>query len=176
MRKFGAVGIVFAGIMLISQAIALSSVPITYATLAFDMGSLPAWVYLTAMIPALVALLLGVVLIIQRHAVAEMLFEDTEAPGAIEPQEALRLGLILMGIWLVASAVPSLLLAVSQVIQQSLAFTSVWEGYPVPGQDVWGAFSYTAIPALQLVIGVVLTRFAPSIAARLYPAGEESKG
>lgn len=168
MRGLGVVALVFAGVIMVGQALALATVPISYASLAFDMGELATAVYLVAILPALASLALGLVLILGRHSLAERLFDDSDISLAVGPADGLRIGFILLGAWLVLSAIPEAFLALAQGVFQTSATLGVWDAYSVPGADLFGAYANIVMPAVRIALGILLVAKAKPIAARLW--------
>jgi hypothetical protein len=167
-RGLGVVALVFAGVMMIGQAIALVTVPITYASMAFDMGELATAVYLVAMLPALASLALGLVLILARHSLAERLFDHSDISVSIGPADALRIGFTLLGVWLVLGAIPEAFLALAQGVFQTSATLGVLDVYSVLGADLFGAYANFVMPAVRIALGIFLVAKAEPIAERLW--------
>ncbi len=174
MRGIGVVALVFAGVMMMWQAIALTSIPISYATLASDLGELQTGVYVFQILPAVTAFALGLTLILGRHSLARRLFDDSEISVAIAPAEGLRIGLTLIGTWLVANAIPGFFVSLAQGALQTSVVLDAWEGYSVPPADIFGAYVNIVMPAVSIVIGVLLVVKAKSIAVRLW-SGPKSR-
>jgi len=112
---------------------------------------------------------IGLLVIFTRRALAARWFADSSSVIAVEPNIALRLTVIIVGVVLIASAVPGLIGAFANgVIQSSddstgLTTSVSWD---------WVTIAVSAVtPFAQLVVGLLLLGFSRPLARRLWPGG-----
>ena len=168
MRRLGAIALVCVGIMVMASmgyplqwALALSSTS--------GWGTLPVAL---SWIPIVAAIAVGLGLILARHALAARWFDDSDSAIDTDPGTLLRLGLLVVGVVLIARGIPALIAGVTSGLVTSF-------GGPDGGfrpHEVWRwsrTLTASAGPAAQLVAGALLLASSTRLADRLWgPRGQ----
>ncbi len=169
MRKLGVLGIALVGVLLLITSVGFYWLPIS--VIFADMGSYPKLlaVFLAAL-PFLVCVAGGLFLLNRRDSLAERWFPVSESPFVLASDDLLRVGLVLIGAYLFAEAIPSLVSQLTSPIVQIVQINAqVDAGLGAP--DVWSQL-LTATPSIlatvaRLGIGWFLVARSGRIAARL---------
>jgi hypothetical protein len=117
MRKLGLVGIVLVGLGIVAQGIASLVYPLS--TLSLSGGDVSRYVVVLTLLMPVTLVAFGILLVAGRRTLAERWFDDDDA--ALPPAGAplLRVLLLAMGVWLFATAIPSVLSLPAQWLAQS---------------------------------------------------------
>lgn len=165
MRKLAMLGMVLIGIMFLMNGV----VYIAYPFSAFSNGFKTGWPALVvAALPALAYLVGGAFLITRRAWLAGRFFPDEDAPLAALPVDLVRTGLVLVGAFMMASAVPSLFNLVASGVMQVTVFNSgqalttadAW-------QEVWGTVPGVLATLVSFAVGWFLVARSRSLTDRL---------
>jgi len=106
MRKLGLLGIALVGVLLFVSALGFFWLPLSVAF--SDVGNVSkVFLLLLASLPFFAALGGGYFLLTRRESLATRLFPESDSPIAAAPEDLLRVGLVLIGVYLFAEAIPS---------------------------------------------------------------------
>jgi len=163
LRSLGAIALVVAGIMVMASmgyplqwALALSSTS-GWGTLPVALSWIP--------IVAAIAVRLG--LILARHALAARWFDDSESAIDTDPRTLLRLGLLVVGVVLVARGIPALIAGVTSGIVTGWYGND--NGTGTYTAWMWSrALTHSAGPVAELVVGALVLANAARLADRLW--------
>ena len=111
MRKLGSLGFVLLGIAFFLTAVNYLNLPfLIYGGGQFGFGRLPTWLgVLLSFVPFVVAAGIGLLLIVNRDRAAQAVIPDQEVPSvSLSSDQLARLAMIILGVYLVLSAVPAL--------------------------------------------------------------------
>ena len=109
MRKLGAVGIAMVGLVFLLAAVSYLSLPISAST-NLQIANIPKWWIALTLVPCVIALAAGLLLLLGRWQFAEAWFPDDDSvSSSLSGPEVVRVGLVLIGAWLLFGAAPSLL-------------------------------------------------------------------
>ena len=162
MRRLGVIAIVIVGLWSLVQAVALLSMPVEI--LVFGGGShSKALSFGVLLIPAVGAVVLSVLVILNRRRLSERWFDDVPVDLSLSVVPLLRVGVALIGLGLIAYALPAFLGSITRPFLLSGPPSAYGLGY------VWR----TSVPAIvvevaEAVIGVLLIAFSGTIAGRLW--------
>ena len=164
MRKVGVIALVLAGIWVLTQALNFLGGLLTFLLADTPGNGAPrAVAILVSLLPALSALALGVVLIARREALAERWFQDGEPELRLTGASLLRAGLLIIGVGMVAQAVPTLF--------EALTWPFVFAGENPSGSI--RAYLLEVLPQVfvavaGVVVGLVLIAASRSLSRRLW--------
>src|SRR5450756_1627111 len=149
MRRFGVVVLVLAGVWVLTQALLLLSFPLALLTQGGHDGGYPAgWMFFLALLPVVGALVFGDVLIAGRRRLAQRWFEDGGPEVRLSGVSLLRAGLLIIGIGMIAQAIPRLL----QSIAAPFVY-SAWDSSSSVRDNVLTEAPQFATGACGLVLG-----------------------
>lgn len=164
MRKVGVIALVLAGIWVLTQALNFLGGLLTFLLADTPGNGAPrAVVILVSLLPAVSALALGVVLIARREALAERWFEDGGPELRLTGASLLRAGLLIIGVGMVAQAVPTLF--------EALTWPFVYAGQDPSGNIrawVLEVLPQVAVAVAGVVVGLVLIAASRSLSRRLW--------
>ena len=163
MRKVGVIALVLAGIWVLTQALNFLGGLLTFLLADTGNGAPRAVVILVSLLPAVSALALGVVLIARREALAERWFEDGGPELRLTGASLLRAGLLIIGVGMVAQAVPTLF--------EALTWPFVYAGLDPSGNIrayVLEVLPQVAVAVAGVVVGLVLIAASRSLSRRLW--------
>lgn len=168
MRKLVAVAVVLGGLIALALATTqLSSLAYGLSSLRFDD---PASILIVAMsaLPLIGAVLLGVYLIHNRHYLAAKWFADEEAPVVASPG-LVRVGVLLLGLWLVIDSVLGTVNTLAMVVQGISAEAQMGAGDgAILLSDPWWYLIRLVRPAVELALGLILIRRSSRVTAWLW--------
>ena len=122
-------------------------------------------------IPVIAAVTIGLWLIRKRHALAARWFDDSESAIDFDPRTLLRLGLLVIGVALIARGIPALISGVTNGVQTWMNGSDT--SYAVHTSWAWTtALTSSAGPVVELVVGASLLASSTRLADRLW--GTES--
>lgn len=122
-----------------------------------------------AWIPIVAALAIGLWLIHKRHALAARWFDDSQSPIGSDPRTLLRLALLVVGVVLIARAIPALVAGITSGVETSWESSSLDNSVQTQVSWVWTrALTSSAGPAVELVAGALLMAFSTRLANRLW--------
>jgi len=173
-KKLGVIVIVAVGLLAVLQGTAYLGFAFSSATP--EAGVDGAWLLnvMSMVLPMAGAFAIGALLIAYRMRFADRWFEDGEVSTSIDATSLLRVALLAIGAWMVASATPALLGSITT------ALTMRAGGYSQDPGMVPSLFDLVprALPqVLEIAVGMVLIARSKSLADRLWmgrPAAEES--
>lgn len=178
MRKLGVVALVVVGLLTILASGALLGTALSLGGM-MQGRSLPGLRWLVFQLAAAAWLAAGGALLIwKRYRFAERWFEDSEAGATMSAVELLRVAVIVVGLALIISGVPSLLAA--------FASPSVYSLMEPPGAGIPLARVLTdlalraLVPLTELAFGLLLIAYSEALADRLWfrrprrPASEQT--
>ena len=147
MRKVGVIALVLAGIWVLTQALSFLGGLFTFLVADMPGNRAPsAILILVSLLPALIALALGVVLIARREALAARWFEDGGLELRLTGASLLRAGLLIIGVGMLAQAVPTLF--------EALTWPFVFAGEDPSGSIP--AYLLEVLPQIFVAVGVVV--------------------
>ena len=164
MRKVGVIALVLAGIWVLTQALNFLGGSLMVLVADTPGSSAPTVVpILVSLLPAVSALALGVVLIARREALAERWFEDGGPELRLTCASLLRAGLLIIGVGMVAQAVPTLF--------EALTWPFVYAGQNPSGSI--RAYLLEVLPQVfvavaGVVVGLGLIAASRSLSRRLW--------
>ena len=107
------------GLVFLLAAVGYLSLPISASTNS-QIASIPKWWIVLTLVPCIIALAAGLLLLLGRWQFAEAWFpDDDNVSSSLSGPEVVRVGLVLIGAWLLFGAAPSLL---SVIITTAYAF------------------------------------------------------
>jgi len=118
-------------------------------------------------IPVVTAVAIGLWLIRKRHALAARWFHDSESAIDSDPRTLLRLGLLVVGVVLVARGIPALIAGVTSGIVTGWYGND--NGTGTYTAWMWSrALTHSAGPVAELVVGALVLAYAARLADRLW--------
>jgi len=164
LRKLGVVALVAAGWVMIAQSIPRFAATVANVMLLFNRDQFGVGTSLVVSLLTAVALLgLGVFLILQRDRLAERWFVDSELRLSVDPLPAVRLGVVLVGLVLVATGIPALLGSVGSVlVDRILRQPGLYD--PQLVALMWRDGMAALAGLVQIGVGVVLVGRSQSLA------------
>ena len=159
MRGLAAVGLTLIGVwlMVLSIGMALSTLSAMVFMAAVDSSIGPVTAYTVNLVVLLCYGVLGVLLIEHRHRLAARLFPDEQVSVAVHGEQAVRLGLVLLGVYLVAQAVAALSPLLIRAFFESRVYTNTPPSY-----------SELARRVVELALGAILARTSHVLADRFW--------
>jgi uncharacterized membrane protein HdeD (DUF308 family) len=159
MRKFGMLGIVLIGLTFVMNGVAYVALPFS----AWANGATSHWpAMLVELLPALAYLAGGIFLIVRRESLARRLFPDEDAPLSVTSNALVRTGLVLVGAFMMAGAIPGLF---TQVATAAVVLSESGQGLgPV---DVWQEVPGVAQVLVAFLVGWFLVARSRSLTDRL---------
>jgi hypothetical protein len=174
MRKLGVIVIVAIGLLAILQGTAYLGFAISSASPGAGMDGSQLLNVISMLMPMAGAFAIGVLLIAYRMSLATRWFEDGEVSTSIDAPSLLRVALLAIGVWMVASATPALLGSTMTALTIRVGGYSQELGLASSLFDM----APRAIPQiLEIAVGMVLIARSEPLARRLWqgrPAVEES--
>ena len=164
MRKVGVIALVLAGIWVLTQALSFLGGLLMILVADTPGNGAPGVVpILVSLLPVVSALALGVVLIARREALAERWFEDGEPELRLTGASLLRAGLLIIGVGMLAQAVPTLF--------EALTWPFVFASESPSGSI--RAYLLEVLPQVfvamaGVVVGLVLIATSSSLSRRLW--------
>jgi hypothetical protein len=166
MRKLASIAIVFGGILVFSTTPTLLVYLLQSMQYSGDFGLSGAIFAVLGIIPLAIAVFGGSYLIKNRHELATRWFDDEPVGAAPETLPLLRIGLILMGLWLAITSAAQMFTMIASALEQ-VEFASVM-GTGLEVGSNWVLFARVAISGVMLVVGSILIKHSESIASRLW--------
>ena len=165
MRSLGAIALVVAGIMVMASMLSSLQNAVLWASMQYSgIGTLP---QILAWIPVVAAVAIGLWLIRKRHALAARWFHDSESAIDSDPRTLLRLGLLVVGVVLVARGIPALIAGVTSGIVTGWYGND--NGTGTYTAWMWSrALTHSAGPVAELVVGALVLAYAARLADRLW--------
>jgi len=165
-RKLGVLGFTFTGLWALYAAIIsfLGSLQL-FGLNAEGAMSLRQVALIVA--PGLIAIGLAVGLIGLRNRLASALFPDEPVEFEVSPVPALRMILIVSGLFIGISALSGLIYSIAQPIAQSLS-DRMFFGIPGESTPVFSIVAGAVPETVELLIGAALVVFSAPIASRLW--------
>ena len=178
MRNIGVVAVVFMGILVVAQAIALVNFTISMWPMFWDEGFPGVLMVLASIVPVAVTLAFGAYLITRRHQLADAWFNDDSAEVVIEPEILLRTGLILVGVWLIATSLPSFarpfLTWIVQAVRDGTMDSVFAESAPPMFTGFLFALPDLLVLSVEMAFGALLILRSRQIAERLWNGASEA--
>jgi hypothetical protein len=155
-RRVGTVVVTLVGLLALTQAVSLLSVPASLFAVSRDAPFTPPapLELLGTCIPALVAVLAGVVLVGYRKQIATRLFDDAPDRVDLDSSALLRIGLALVGVFTVAQALPWLVASLVSVVSDTTSRNQLGDVVP------WTVVALQDLPQLVARLGGVIVGFA----------------
>ena len=177
MRRLGPFTLFLAGIAVITQAVLyLFEVITTFPGFGYPVEWLDMWPFYSSVFAVLLLMALGTALIWNRNRLADRLFEDSELKLAIDAVSLLRVGLIVLGIFIGIEGIQRVIFTVNNWAYQ-IAYAAAMEGAfedPVqaaavsnPGW-VWSVTLGLFLGMLQIGISALLVLRSERVAGRLW--------
>ena len=169
MRKLASVAVLFAGLM----AVVLVPPLLAYVTFGLQGGEVSgpggALLAILSLAPAVITLLIGLYLIWRRHELAARWFDDEPVDLMVDALPLLRIGLIVVGVWLVTESAGSFVGVLVSTAQDAMRASLLSPDELSVGFDN-PAISLTIllIPLAKLGIGFLLITYSSQIASRLW--------
>jgi hypothetical protein len=169
MRKLGVLGIALVGVLLLISSVGLFWFPIS---LFFaDIGGYPkVLAVFLATLPFLLSLAGGLFLLNRRDSLAERWFPESESPFVLAADDLLRIGLVLIGVYLFAQAIPSLISQVTGPIVRIIQVNAQIDA-DLGASDAWSQLFSSAPNILATIVRLVIAWFlvvrSAGIAVRL---------
>lgn len=170
MRKLASVAIVFGGIVVLSTTPTLLVYVLQSVQYSGEFGLEGLLLALLTLIPPAIALIAGRYLIKNRHELAARWFDEEPISAMPETLSMLRLGLILMGLWLAISSAGEVFTMIVSALDQLSYAKAFGEVYEVGAN--WVLLGRVAISAVMVVLGSILVKNSESIAKRLWQGPE----
>jgi hypothetical protein len=172
MRKLGVLGVALVGLAFLGSAVNQVLLPFNVFLYDFRVGGLPAWAsFLVLLVPFLASAAAGLFLVTRRDWVAARLFPEPESssPLTIDAEDLVRVGLVLVGVFLFAHAVPTLITQMTAPLVTLGMARALGEGL---GASDIGRELVNSIPAYlgtiaSFVVGWVLIARSRQLTARL---------
>jgi hypothetical protein len=120
-------------------------------------------------VPVLMAVAIGFWLIRKRHVLASRWFDDSQSPIGSDPRALLRLAVLVVGVVLIARAIPSLVAGITSGVETSTESSSL--DASVQTQVLWlwtRALTSSAGPAVELAAGALLLAYSTRLVNRLW--------
>lgn len=168
MRKLGVLGITLIGLTALVTAVNYLFFPLS--ALVLDSGSLPrALAFLLAALPVLAIGAMGLVMVLRRERLAEALLPDSDDILGLSPAPLLRVGILLMGLYFIIQAVPSLISTVVGPIVQTAQQNAQFGGGSGlnAASDMISSIPRALAELLSIAIGWFLIARSQLIADRL---------
>jgi hypothetical protein len=132
MKRLGTVGIAIAGVLALVQGLTMLAYPISFVNLG---GAPWNWGFflmgLLSLVPAVLCFALGWFLIRRRERLAERWFTDADVPGLPAIGPLVRAALVVMGAWLLVTAIPAAFTLVMSPITLLVPSNANFENWPV---------------------------------------------
>ena len=166
MRKLGTVGIALVGLMAVVQAVGLLMFPLA-ALVPLPSDRLAALAFFVSLVPPVIAAALGTLLIVWRNPLAARWFDESESELAVDPVKLMHIGLILIGITLLAESVPSFFVTLAGWLSVGTRTRLDLGGSSVADYGFTTAAPALARSAAQALIGAWLAFGSTRLATRL---------
>jgi len=166
LRRLGVLGITFLGLWTLYGAVGAFLGAFQLFGLNADEGTTPVQVALIVA-PGLIMIGFSVALIMWRQRVASALFPDEPVDLEVSPVPALRMILIVSGLFISVSALSGLIYSMAQRFAQSISDRMLF-GIPGESTPVFSIVAGAAPHAVELLIGLALVAFSAPIASRLW--------
>ena len=166
MRKLASIAIVFGGLVVLSTTPTLLAYVLQSVQYSGEFGLEGLLLALLTFIPPVIAVIAGRYLIKNRHELAARWFDEEPIGTTLETLPMLRLGLILMGLWLAISSAGQVFTMIVSALDQLQYARAFGEAYDV-GTN-WVLLGRVAISAAMVVLGSVLVKHSENIANRLW--------
>lgn len=171
MRKLGAMAIVAVGLFALLQSLtAMSMLEFTVLELT-ESGPEVSFLKAGALLylfQLLTLLAFGLFLIFKRHWIADRLFDDTNLDISLDAAPLLRLGLLLIGTFLIVQGIPVLLGVLASLINQRIYAQSIQKDIGIPvSLDRFAGIKDLVNPTVKILLGYLLIDFSKPLAARL---------
>jgi hypothetical protein len=164
-RRLGAVGIVFVGLLTIAGTIPLIGDLFAVIRSGAEDGSLDRVSVAFSICGILVALSFAVALILGRDWLSRRWFDDAETGVAVDAVDLLRIGLVLIGVSVILAGLRSAVISASSGIVQALSVSAFADSGDGSTIAVWGvSLVGAAFGLLQVVFGGLLVRFSKRLA------------
>lgn len=164
MRKLGSIGLLLAGLLISVQALTFtndavrvvcsSQRPLDGRTLV-ETG--------IQLLSALTVLALGFLLVQNRERLSGRLFDESELDSTVDAVTLLRVGLILIGVWLIGTGIPSAISGVGRLISSYADMAPIQGNYVV----FWMTAGSVIYPLVQFGVGIGLIMYSGRWAPRL---------
>jgi hypothetical protein len=157
--------LVIAGIMVMASMTSSLQMALLWSSMPNE--GVPTLPQVLMWIPVVAAVAVGVWLIRWRHALAARWFHDSESAIDSDPRTLLRLGLLVIGIVLIARGIPALISGVTSGV------VTEWGGLDngIGTHITWiwtRALTSSAGPVVELVVGALVLAYATRLADRLW--------
>ena len=168
MRKLARVGIALIGFWLLTYIPNLLTYAIAVLPSDGSEGGGVAGIA-GAFLPALAAVLIGMLLVVYRGSLADRFFEDSDIDLGVPAEDLLRVGCVLLGVSMIAFALLGILSAGIYTIGRLVSERMVLDGAPYLS-DVTMAdwLPSLVVDAARLGIGLLLLMRAKALAMRLW--------
>ncbi len=174
MKRFGVVVIVLAGVWVLTQSLLLLNYPLTFLRWGGDSRYHISLGFFLLLIPAVGALVLGAVLIVKRRRLAERWFRDAAPEVFLNGVSLLRAGVALIGIALIAQAIPSLV----GTLTRPFIYHALDSQFGSTLDQFLESLPALIVGTSRLVIGLLLVARSRSLSKRLWlgrPAKEKAE-
>jgi hypothetical protein len=164
LRKLGVVAIAVAGLWILAQALVLLNTPLTI--LLFGGGSRYSFAvtFGVSLLPPVGAVVLSVVVILRRQRLSERWFDDLPLDLSLDAAPLLRVGSALIGLTLIAQAIPAFLGSLARPFMLASAAEPMF-GLGEAFRNTVPAF---VIDIAEVILGLLLIARSRWLADRLW--------
>ena len=163
MKKLGVVAIVAVGLLTLVWAVEWISYTISTVKTYGNPQE-----FVISLLPFIGCLVLSALLILNRQRLAERWFQDGDIGISLGAVSLLRLGLIIIGVYLIIDAIPSALKSVSESILQATQDRLIPPMFLAHDQLLWVYLQRLVFPAVELCMGLLLIARSQSLASYLW--------
>lgn len=170
MRKLGAIGLVLVGLLVSVQALNFANQAVlVVCTSDRPTGGRTLIQAGLLLLSAATALAFGILLVRNHRRLSDKLFDASEADSIADAVSLLKVGLILIGIWLVATGIPNTLWSIGALMSNYRGLAPQPEALGV----IWEIITVGVVPRfVEFGIGVGLIAYSDRLAKWLFPARE----
>jgi hypothetical protein len=156
MRRWGAVMIVFAGLISIGGSLPLLGTAFSIIRSGQIDGSVDRLALQLTLLATFITVGFGVALVILRDRLASRWFGEDEPDSLFGPRDALRVGLILVGVSALATGLRSTIISCSNAVVQALGFSGMDIGQSTASIVIRMLVPAAVFGVFEIAIGVVL--------------------